>query len=275
MWQLDQTFDTSAGTVAARVVGDGPPLVLAHGWPWSSYAWHRVLPLLARSFRVYLYDMPGYGQSEKPTGRATGLDMQGAVFCEMLDHWGLTRPTVIAHDFGGAVSLRAHLLHGRDFARLILMNVVALSPWGSAFFDHVGAHATAFTGLPDHIHRAVAEAYIRGALAHPIPEEDATALLAPWLDAVGRISFYNQFAQADEKFTRAFEPRLGRMRCPVAVLWGTDDPWIPLVRGEALADRLGVRLRALQGLGHLPQLEAPDTVATALDGVLQELKEAA
>ena len=202
--------------------------------------------------------------------------MQGLVFCEMLDHWNLRAPTVLAHDFGGAVALRAHLLHKRDFERLVLMNVVAMRPWGSDFFAHVGRHIDAFTGLPDHIHRAVAEAYMRGALAHPIPEDDISALLAPWLTPEGRTSFYRQFAQADEAFTAEFEPLLRAMRCPTATLWGADDPWIPLARGEELATRIGQdALTPLPGLGHLPQLEAPDAVAQAVLNALSQQKKGA
>lgn len=268
MLDLDENHDTTAGRVAAGRFGNGPPLVLAHGWPWSSTAWHRVIPALAARFRVHVYDMPGYGRSEMRADTDTGLAAQGLVFTEMLADWGLdrglNRPAVVAHDFGGTVSLRAHLLHGVEFDRLVLMNVVALRPWGSAFFDHVGRHVEAFTGLPDHIHRAVAEAYMRGAFAHPIAADDLAALLAPWLSAEGRVSFYRQFAQADEAYTAAFEPALGQIRCPTALLWGEDDPWIPLARGTDLATRIGVPLQRLPGLGHLPQLEAPDQVVKAL-----------
>src|SRR3546814_10583060 len=56
----------------------------------------------------------------------------------MLAQWDLERPMVVAHDMGGAATLRAHLLHGCNFERYVLMNVVAMRPWGSAFFDHVG-----------------------------------------------------------------------------------------------------------------------------------------
>ena len=264
MWTLDQTFETSAGRVMAGSAGDGPPLVLAHGWPWSSYAWHRVTPILAARFRLHWYDMPGFGRSQMGGPRPAGIDTQGEVFCEMLDHWRLDRPFVVAHDFGGAVTLRAHLLHGRDFRALVLMNVVAMRPWGSGFFAHVGRHADAFRGVPAHIHAAIVDAYIRGALARPLPEADISALKAPWLDAMGQSAFYDQFALADESLTAAFEPLLPRLRCPVAVLWGEADPWILLARGVALASALGVGLTRLPGLGHLPQLEAPDRVADRL-----------
>jgi pimeloyl-ACP methyl ester carboxylesterase len=52
-------LQTSAGMVAAGRLGSGPALVLAHGWPWSLFSWHRIIPDLARRFRVHWYDMPG------------------------------------------------------------------------------------------------------------------------------------------------------------------------------------------------------------------------
>lgn len=268
MIRLDERYQTSAGRVAAARMGSGPPLVLAHGWPWSSQAWHRVAGRFAETYRVHVYDMPGFGASDKAGPRPNGLDTQGDVFGEMLELWGFgadsPRPAVVAHDFGGAVSLRAHVLGGWEFERLVLMNVVALSPWGSAFFDHVGQHVAAFEGLPPHIHAAVVEAYIRGALVSPLPEEDVAMLVAPWCDAEGQRAFYAQFALADDAFTDAIAPHLSTIRCPVRVLWGEHDPWIPVERGEALAEQIGTPLMRLGGLGHLPQLEDPDRVASAL-----------
>ncbi len=260
-WKLDETAETSAGTVAFGSAGSGPALVLAHGWPWSSFSWHRVIPALAERFTVYWYDMPGYGRSGKQPTQRTSLDVQGQVFADMLAHWRLDRPSVVAHDFGGATTLRAHLLHGCAFERYVLMNVVAMRPWGSAFFDHVGRHVEAFTGLPPHIHKAVVEAYIQGALVSEIDPEDFRGLADPWLSEEGRASFYRQFAQADEKYTADIEPLFGRLRCPAAILWGEKDPWIPLERGRALHARMpGSSFETLPGVGHLPQLEAPDLV---------------
>ncbi|MEM6381469.1 MAG: alpha/beta hydrolase [Pseudomonadota bacterium] len=266
-WALDQTFRTSAGSVAAGRAGDGPDLVLAHGWPWSSYSWHRVIPELANAFTVHWYDMPGYGRSDKSEKQRTSLDIQGEVFAEMMTHWGLSTPTVVAHDFGGATTLRAHLLLGVDFKRYVLMNVVAMRPWGSDFFEHMKRHVDAFQGLPPHIHKAVVEAYIRGALVNDLAPEDFEALVAPWLTDQGAPSFYRQFAQADERFTAEVEPLFGEIRCPVKIVWGEDDPWIPLERGTALHKRIPrAEFATIAGAGHLPQLEK-------LDAVLRDLVE--
>jgi pimeloyl-ACP methyl ester carboxylesterase len=268
-WELNQTVDTSAGAVAAGSSGDGPNLILAHGWPWSSYSWHRVIPELSKHFRTHWFDMPGYGRSEKIEGQRTSLDVQGQVFTEMLDHWSLERPLVVAHDFGGATTLRAHLLHGYDFKRYVLINVVAMRPWGSEFFDHVGRHVEAFLGLPPHIHSAVVEAYIKGAIVNDIEHDDFEKLVEPWLSEEGRSSFYRQFAQADERFTAEVEPSYGNIRCPTKIIWGKDDPWIPIERGKALHALVPqASFAALDGVGHLPQLEAPDLVLEELVGFL-------
>lgn len=268
-WALDETFETSAGLVAAGRSGSGPDLVLAHGWPWSSFSWHRIIPMLETSYRVHWYDMPGYGQSAKAPDQRTSLDVQGEVFAEMLAHWSLARPNVVAHDFGGATTLRAHLLHGCDYERYVLMNVVAIRPWGSDFFDHVGKHVEAFQGVPAHIHQAIVEAYIRGAIVNELRDDDLARLAEPWLSDAGRKSFYQQFAQADEKYTAEVEPLFGEIRCAAKVVWGENDPWIPLERGRILAELIDDGgFEILPGVGHLPQLEAPGGVVDVVHGFL-------
>jgi pimeloyl-ACP methyl ester carboxylesterase len=269
IWKIDSFVHTSAGEVAAGQAGWGEPVVLAHGWPWSSFSWHRIIAELAKTHRVFWYDMPGYGASSKTPLQRTSLDIQGAVFAEMLAHWHLDRPSVVAHDFGGATTLRAHLLHGCDFERLFLMNVVAMRPWGSEFFAHVGRHVDAFSGLPPHIHKAIVQAYIQGALTRPLAHSDLEALISPWISDEGQTSFYRQFAQADEKYTAEVEPLFGDIRCPVKILWGRDDPWIPLKRGEALHRLIPQStMETLKGAGHLAQLEDPDAVIRSVIGFL-------
>ncbi|WP_299549259.1 alpha/beta hydrolase [uncultured Tateyamaria sp.] len=264
-WGLHERFQTSAGVVAAGRSGTGPALVLAHGWPWSSFSWHRVIATLSKRFTVYWYDMPDFGASERRADRASGIDAQAHVFAEMLDHFDLRAPTVWAHDFGGAITLRAHLMGGVDYARLVLMNVVMMRPWGSGFFDHVKRNADVFAAVPPHIHKGITQAYISGAFAHGIARADLDHLVAPWLDAEDQTAFYRQFAQADEALTEAFEDRLAQVRCPVHILWDADDPWIPLAHGRDLALAMGgPPMTELPGLGHMPQLENADATLRAV-----------
>ena len=109
----------------------GPPVVLVHGTPWSSWTWRRVARDLAKRFTVHVFDLLGFGASDKGPDQDVSLAGHGQRLAALLDHWSLDRPAVVAHDIGGAAALRAHLVHGRAVASLALVDVVALAPRGS------------------------------------------------------------------------------------------------------------------------------------------------
>ncbi|MGH3658366.1 MAG: alpha/beta fold hydrolase, partial [Micromonosporaceae bacterium] len=129
-WDLTRTYRSGAGEVRWDRIGseDREPVVLLHGTPFSSYVWRAVARALSATYHVYVWDMPGYGHSAKHADQDVSLAAQGGVFRELLDHWGLAEPLVVAHDFGGAVALRTHLLHHARYRRLALVDPVALAP---------------------------------------------------------------------------------------------------------------------------------------------------
>ncbi|CAL9498205.1 putative protein [Nocardiopsis dassonvillei] len=245
--------------------GEGPPLVLCHGTPWSSRLWSPFADALSRDFTVYLWDMPGYGASGKNAEHPVDLGVQGEAFAALLDHWELDRPHVIAHDYGGAVSLRAALLHGAVYRGLCLVDVVALRPWGSAFFRLVRENAAVFAQLPEAVHEGAVRAYIAGASHRGLRGEDLDMLVGPWLGEEGKAAFYRQIAQADERFTEELEPRLAKLPCPVHIVWGTEDAWIPVDRAHRLQAAIpGSTLSLIPEAGHLIQLDAPVALADEL-----------
>ncbi len=189
---------------------------------------------------------------------------QSGALTALLKHWRLDRPNVIAHDFGGATALRAHLLDGCDYGKLLLIDPVAMRPWGSPFVSHVRAHERAFAGVPDYIHRAILQAYIRGAVERQLSDVDLEPYLAPWLGPVGQPAFYRQIAQMDIKYTDEVEERYGSVRCPVRLLWGSYDAWIPLASGRELATRFpNCQFTEVKGSGHLMQEDAPEAIIAA------------
>lgn len=178
---------------------------------------------------------------------------------------GLNRPKVVAHDVGGAVTLRAHLLGGARYERLALVDVVALAPWGSPFFRLVGEHAPVFAALPPSLHEALVRAYVTSASSRTLPPEILTALVAPWLGDAGQPAFYRQITQARQRHTDEFADRLDQIDVPVLVCWGTEDAWIPAAKGSELTGRIpGARLRWLSDAGHLAQFDAPAQLTAAL-----------
>ncbi|PRX46531.1 pimeloyl-ACP methyl ester carboxylesterase [Prauserella shujinwangii] len=264
-WELPERFETGAGVVRWARWGSGPPVVLLHGTPFSSLVWRDVGRALASGHEVYVWDMPGYGRSEMRQGQDVSLRVQGELFAALLDHWGLAAPAVVAHDFGGAVALRAHLLHGARYARLALVDAVTLAPWGSPFFRLVAEHAEVFERLPPHLHRALVREYVASASARGLRPGVLDALVAPWLGEPGQAAFYRQIAQADQRYTDEIEDRYPDLDLPVLVCWGEDDTWLPPDRGRRLAERIpGARLRLLPGAGHLVQEDAPAALTGAL-----------
>lgn len=263
-WSLTQRFDYGGQSIAYDILGDGPSLVLVHGTPFSSYVWRSIARELSRSYTVYLYDLLGYGQSEKRDGQDVSLGVQNDVFAALIDHWDLLTPYVLAHDFGGATVLRAHLLNGCDYWKLLLFDVVAVRPWGSPFVQHVRDHEAAFAGMPDYIQRAILGAYVRGAISRPVTDAELEPYIAQWMGEVGQPAFYRQIAQMDLRYTDEVEGHYGEIRCPVSLLWGTDDDWIPLDRGRQLATMIpGCAFREIAGAGHLMQEDAPEAIVSA------------
>ncbi|MBH0245261.1 alpha/beta fold hydrolase [Streptomyces bacillaris] len=274
-WQLRKTFSTTSGTVRWDRWGQdgGEPVVLLHGTPFSSFVWREVAQALARQYQVFLWDMPGYGTSEKHAGQDVSLDAQGRVFAELLERWELTEPAVVAHDFGGAVALRAHLLHKAAYRGLALVDPVALAPWGSPFFRLVGSNSEVFEQLPPALHRALVREYVRSASFAGLRPEVADRLTAPWSDdEEGQAAFYRQIAQADQRYTDEVQELYPGIELPVAVCWGAEDAWIPVSRGHELTSLIpGATLDVIPDAGHLVPLDAPAALTASLLAFLRRL----
>lgn len=271
MWTLTQQFETPGGAVRWDVLGDdGSPVVLVHGTPFSSFVWRDIARGLAATHRVFVWDLLGYGASEQRDGQDMSLPAQTRIFAALLDHWGLSDPAVVAHDIGGAVTLRAFLLEQRRFERLALLDVVAVAPWGTGFFQLVHRFPQAFHQLPATHHEAVLRAHVRTATTQGLPPGIEDALVAPWLGPEGQAAHYRNIEQNDQRWTDEVQARYGEVDVPVLLLWGEDDAWLPVERGRALHGLLpNCTLHTIPDAGHLVQHDAPATVAAALAAFLR------
>ena len=270
-WILDRTYPSSSGEVRWATLGPPgvAPLVLLHGTPFSSYVWRAVARALAQEHQVFVWDMPGFGASEQSAGQDVSLRAQALVLTELLDHWGLSRgttePQVVAHDFGGCVALRAHLLHGARYRSLALVDPVALAPWGSPAYRVLGRHSDVFNQLPPALHRALVREYVSSASHQGLRADVLDRLVEPWCGEAGQPAFYRQIEQNDQRFTDEIQDRYGDLDLPVLICWGAEDSWIPPVKGQELAALIpGAQLRLIPDAGHLVQEDAPAALTTAL-----------
>jgi pimeloyl-ACP methyl ester carboxylesterase len=260
-WRLRESFEHRGDRVAYDVFGEGPPIVLVHGTPFSSYVWRGIAPALAENYKVHVFDLLGYGASEKRDGQDVSIYAQGKLLARLLDHWGLESPMIVGHDFGGAITLRAHLLEGCDFARIVLVDAVSTAPWGSSFYRLVRDYPGVFKQMPSYMHRAMVAAYVRDATYRPMTDEEMVPYLEPWLGEEGQAAFYRQMVQNDQRDTAEAESLYGQVERPVLVLWGEEDRWLPLEVGRKLHSLIpGSRLETIPECAHLAQEDATEAV---------------
>lgn len=271
MLNLPNTTIIEGNAIRWGKIGEGPPLVAIHGTPFSSQVWRRIVPQFADRRTIYYFDLAGYGLSEMGDGQDVSLAVQNKVLAALFAEWGIERPDMLAHDFGGATALRAYYLNSLRYRSLTIFDAVALAPWGSPLVQHVRRHETAFSGMPEYMHRALLRAYLQTAAHSPLSEEALDIYCAPWFGPVGQQAFYRQIAQMDQKFTDEVEGQLGRIDCPVTVLWGQNDEWIPYEKGLALAELIsdGDCILVPES-GHLVQEDRPEVIVAAVLKVLDQ-----
>ncbi len=132
-----QWVDTSHGRMFARVGGEGPPLLLVHGYPQTHVMWHRIAPELARRFTLVIPDLPGYGWSYVPrpaddhaphSKRAWAL-----VLVDLMERLGHVRFAIAGHDRGGRVAYRMALDHPGRLTRIAVLDIVPTHAMWASF----------------------------------------------------------------------------------------------------------------------------------------------
>lgn len=276
------------GTIHARIGGDGPPVLLLHGYPETHLMWHAVAPRLAAAgYRVVVADLPGYGASTPPDTAADHAPHAKRAFARDLvaamHALGHGRFAVLGHDRGARVAYRMALDAPEVVTRLAVLDIVPTAEvwaradarfalaywhWGflaqaaplpealilaapDAFFDH-HVRRLGVGGRPDRYPPEVLDAY-RGLLRDPAVVEAIC-------------EDYRAGATVDREHDEADRSAGRRIDCPVLALWGMhgvldrlyDDvlavwrPWAPGVSGRAL------------DTSHFVVEDAPQEVSSAL-----------
>jgi pimeloyl-ACP methyl ester carboxylesterase len=264
-WLLARRTQAAGEEIAYEIVGDGPPVVLVHGYPGNSYGWRKIAPALAKTHRVHVYDHAGFGASGRRADQDMAAPHQARVLAALLKGWKLERPAMIAHDFGVAVALGAHLFEGADYAKMALLDAATLNPCVSANSMHVRAHLTAYQTLPAKLYEQIMRAHVPTTMHTPMDEQTFQAYFRPWSGPEGQAAYYRFLGQFDEAYLSRIEARLGEIRVPTLVIWGQDDTWIPQSHGERLAKLIpGAKLELMPEAGHFIMDDAPEAVAGLL-----------
>jgi len=246
---------TEIKTSGARIVtvrgGDGPPLLLLHGNPFSHLSWHKVAPRLASEFTLVATDLRGYGDSEKPPG---GKDHSGYSFramaqdqVEVMAALGFERFYAAGHDRGARVLHRMCLDHPQRVARAAILDIIpqhhllnnVTRQWGT-FSWHWFFMIQPYD-FPERLMGADPDYFIEKKLAKT---EQGLSFFDP-----AALAEYKRYFAAGRKIT-----------CPVLLLWGATGGVGRNHKSMEIWPRYASDIRAGKALpcGHYLSDEAPD-----------------
>jgi haloacetate dehalogenase len=260
------------------VAGEGPPVLLLHGFPQTHYCWHRVAPALTAQNSVVVCDLKGYGDSRSapggPLGEGYSNRERAAELVQLMARLGFERFAVVGHDRGGRVAYRMALDHPDVVERLAVLNIVptveqfdrmaagvALEYWPWFFLPQPFAERVVVAGAEPFV-RATLDDFAGSPLS---PEPTAEYVRAFTPEAISGICADFRAAFHIDRPMDAEDRAAGRtIGCPVLVHWGAREDAMsdgPLPVWRRWADRVdGGPLPS----GHFIAEEAPDELLASL-----------
>ncbi len=281
-------IDVEGVTISCAVGGEGPPLLLLHGYPQNHLTWRNVAPVLAENHTVVLADLRGYGDSGKPAPDTAGLVYSRRSMAR--DQVGLMRQLgfgqfqLASHDRGARVAHRLVLDHPGTVTRLAVLDILPTRhvlrnvTLAVARANYHWFFLATGNGTPEHMIAADPGFWVRtltgellgeGASIEPEVMEDYVRCFGDPRTIAGSCADFRSSVTTDLADDEETIASGQKVECPVLVLWGTQgiaspdfnplgvwQEYAPDVHGHALPT------------GHFLPEEAPDLVNAALHDFL-------
>ncbi len=263
-------------------MGTGPVLLLIHGMAGTHENWKAVIGPLAQRHAVVAPDLPGHGASAPGAGDYS-IGALAAGLRDLLLTLGHERATLVGHSLGGGIAMQLAYQFPELTERLVLVSSGGLGPEVSPVLRaaalpgadlFITATAKAATKAGTAVGRGLAAVGLR-----PSPDVAEVARgYASLADAGRRTAFLatlrsvmnsgGQSINASDRLYLAAD-------IPMLIIWGERDPIIPVRHGERAHEAIqGSRLEIFEGVGHLPQLEAPARFVAVIEQFLKETEPA-
>lgn len=267
LWSLERRDDLYTVIDGLEVrywdVGEGSPVVLIHGLGGTVETWLPNVDALARRHRVLALDLPGFGRSGRQRliyspGSATGF------VAGFLDHLGAGRASIVGNSMGGLVALQLAVDQPWRVERLVLV--------GSAGLGREVGRLLRLASVPwlgrYLLSRLTPEELVVGTVNSVVsnPQSIPRDLIERWIDITSQPGMLDSILQATragltilgQRRRIVLRDRLAELRVPTLLIWGSEDPVIPVAHAYA-AHRLlpGSQIHVFEGCRHCPQLERP------------------
>lgn len=249
---------------------EGEAVVLIHGTPSSSYIWRTIAPnLVETGHKVHVFDLLGYGASERPfeRGADTSVSGQTPILAAMMEEWGLESAHIVAHDIGGAVAQRFCILHPNRAKSLTLIDTVSFDSWPSKRTnEQMKAGLEVLVKKSDAEHREHFREWLLSAVENK--ERFSADALEPFIELisgpVGQGSlFQHQIAHYDHRHTSEISDRLAELSgLPVQIIWGENDAWQVVEWAHRLQAAIpNSILHVLPECGHFAMEDQPERIS--------------
>ena len=267
--------------------GAGPPILFVHGTPTNSFEYRHLIAALSATHRCIAPDHLGFGKSDRPANFCYTPEAHAAALREFVDTLGLTRFTLVVHDFGGPIGLplalsedtsrSAGAIPGRRGERVVIMNSWA---WPLNDDPKIARSAALVAGGLGRFLYRYANASLR--LIMPSAYGDKRKLtkqihreyLEVFRDREARVLVLHALAKAlldSHAHYQSLLDRIGALRQrPVLIVWGMKDSAFQphqLARWQALLP--DARVARIDGAGHWPHEEEPARVIEEIQRFLK------
>ena len=236
----------------------GPAVVLVHGLGGRAEDWGDLAPYLARAgYRVYLPDLPGYGQSERPAGFSYSVTDQASVVAGFFNSIGLKQVDLGGWSMGGWIVQRVALEHPKRVRKLMLFDsagLLAKPDWDTALFTPSSA----------------AELAQLDALLMPKPPA-VPGFIASDILRISKENAWVIHRALDSMLTgrETTDSLLPELKMPVLIVWGADDHITPLSQGETIHKLISrSQLEVFDGCGHLAPTQCAGQIGPRVVGFL-------
>lgn len=237
------------GNIAAeyRDEGNGPVMLLLHGWKDNLHTFDPLVPLLSDKWRVVRVDLPGFGQTEVPD-TAWYLDDYVGFVKNFLDKLGVRADVLVGHSFGGRITIKGiatNIIPARTIILIASAGIAKTHTLRNASYKALAKTGKLITGIPPfRMWRRQLWQKLYQQAGSGYPEA------GPFRDTFLHIIKEDVSSAASQIST------------PALLIWGSQDMETPLHDGKRLSELIrGSRLEVIFGAGHFVHRQHPDTVA--------------